>query len=311
MKHSTSIPSDAVAKIRDASRLMVRELGLIGSLYGRVLPSNTQCHVMIELARHQQLQPQELARILCIDKSTLSRVLSIMHRDGWIRTKPHPTRKTGKLIELTARGATELARVNTHANTRVQEALATVRAADVPARIDGMASYARALQKARLLKSAVIRPIRRSDDQALSEIIRTVMPEFGAGGEGFAIHDPEVSHMSRAFRAPGSAYFVIDVDGLIMGGGGIAPLRGGEGRTCEIQKMYFRPELRGLGLGRKLLAQVLDKAKQLRYSTVYLETLRSMQAANHLYEEFGFRDSPTPLGNTGHCGCDRWMVKLI
>ena len=51
----------------------------------------------------------------------------------------------------------------------------------------------------------LIRPIRPADDASVAAIIRAVMPEFGADGPGFAIHDPEVDHMSDAYARPGSA----------------------------------------------------------------------------------------------------------
>ena len=65
-----------------------------------------------------------------------------------------------------------------------------------------------------------IRPIAPGDDAAMAAVIREVMPEFGAGGEGFAINDPEVDWMHRAYSAPRSAYFVVEVDGAVIGGGG-------------------------------------------------------------------------------------------
>ena len=45
----------------------------------------------------------------------------------------------------------------------------------------------------------VVRPITADDDAAMAQVIRTVMPEFGASGPGFAINDPEVDHLSAAF----------------------------------------------------------------------------------------------------------------
>ena len=72
-----------------------------------------------------------------------------------------------------------------------------------------------------------IRPIQPADDAAIAAIIRAVMPEFGAVGSGFAISDPEVDWMSRAYAAPRHAYFVVERDGVVRGGGGIAPLIGG------------------------------------------------------------------------------------
>ena len=45
------------------------------------------------------------------------------------------------------------------------------------------------------MHSATIRPIHSDDDAAMAAIIRSVMPEFGATGSGFAISDPEVDWM--------------------------------------------------------------------------------------------------------------------
>ena len=80
----------------------------------------------------------------------------------------------------------------------------------------------------------VIRPITPADDAAMAAIIRAVMPEFGAIGDGFAINDPEVDWMSRAYSRPRSAYFVVEREGIVLGGGGVAPLEGGDGATCEL-----------------------------------------------------------------------------
>ncbi|MDQ3511933.1 MAG: GNAT family N-acetyltransferase, partial [Pseudomonadota bacterium] len=102
-----------------------------------------------------------------------------------------------------------------------------------------------------------IRPITPDDDAAMAAIIRTVMPEFGAGGAGFAINDPEVDFMHRAYSAPRCAYFVIELDGVVAGGGGVAPLDGGDQDTCELRKMYFLPAARGRGAGAAMMAQCL------------------------------------------------------
>ena len=94
------------------------------------------------------------------------------------------------------------------------------------------------------------RPIRPEDDAAMAAVIRAVMPEFGADGPGFAIHDPEVDHMSAAYAGPGAAYFVVvDATGQVVGGAGVAPLEGGEPGVCELRKMYFLPAARGQGRG--------------------------------------------------------------
>jgi putative acetyltransferase len=153
------------------------------------------------------------------------------------------------------------------------------------------------------------RPIRSEDDAAVASVIRTVMPEFGADGPGFAIHDPEVDHMAEAYGAPGAAFFVV-VDGAdrVIGGGGVAKLEGAEAGTCELRKMYFLPEARGTGTGERLLRHLIEVARNLGYKTMYLETLTGMDAAQKLYAKVGFKPLCKPMGVTGHTSCDRWFA---
>ena len=157
----------------------------------------------------------------------------------------------------------------------------------------------------------MIRPIEPSDDTAIAAIIRAVMPEFGADGEGFAIHDAEVDAMSTAYARPRSAYFVVEIEDKIVGGGGMAPLEHGESDVCELRKMYFLPEARGLGAGHAMIARCLDAARAFGFKRCYLETLTGMDAAQALYRKHGFTPLCAPMGGTGHHGCDRWFIREL
>jgi putative acetyltransferase len=153
-----------------------------------------------------------------------------------------------------------------------------------------------------------IRPIRAADDAAVAAIIRTVMPEFGAEGPGFAILDPEVDHMSAAYERPRAAYYVVTEGDRVIGGGGIAPLEHADVNTCELRKMYFLGEARGRGAGAALLTRCLDEARAFGYATCYLETLARMFDARKLYARFGFQPLCAPMGQTGHFGCDSYFA---
>jgi putative acetyltransferase len=149
-----------------------------------------------------------------------------------------------------------------------------------------------------------IRNVEEKDNPQVAAIIRTVMPEFGASGAGFAIHDKEVDNIYKAYTHSRAAYFVCEVDGKIIGGGGVAPLEGADGTTCELKKMYFLPEARGKGFGQAVLLRCLRAAKEIGFASCYLETFNTMKDAMKLYEKSGFKKIPGPLGNTGHFSCD-------
>jgi len=156
-----------------------------------------------------------------------------------------------------------------------------------------------------------IRPIEAADDARIASIIRTVMPEFGAVGEGFSIADAEVDAMTDAYAGDDAAYFVALVDGEVMGGAGIGPLVGGPPDLCELKKMYLLREARGLGLGRQLMERCLDAARAAGYQRCYLETLEHMTTARRLYERHGFEALDAPMGDTGHTGCNGWYVREL
>jgi len=153
-----------------------------------------------------------------------------------------------------------------------------------------------------------IRLIRQRDNPAVARIIRQVMTEFGAVGCGYSINDAEVDAMFEAYPPPHSAFFVIERDRKPLGCGGFGPLLGGEAGACELRKMYFLPELRGAGLGSRLLRIVLDAARDAGYALCYLETLENMHRARRLYETHGFKPIPQAMGNTGHSSCNRFMT---
>jgi putative acetyltransferase len=137
------------------------------------------------------------------------------------------------------------------------------------------------------------------------------MPEFGASGLGFAIHDDEVDKMFESYTQPRCAYFVCEIEGMVVGGGGIAPLADSDENICELKKMYFLPAGRGKGFGRQVLQKCLKAAKEFGYDSCYLETFNTMKEAMKLYEKSGFKKIPGALGNTGHFSCDTFYQIML
>jgi putative acetyltransferase len=158
-----------------------------------------------------------------------------------------------------------------------------------------------------------IRPISLDDEPAMAAVIRTVMPEFGASGPGFAIHDPEVDQMCRAYQRTGAAYFVVEdpETSEVVGGGGVAPLDRADPDVCELRKMYFLPRVRGRGAGRRMLETCLSTARALGYRRCYIETLTGMDTAQRLYQRAGFQRIEGAMGHTGHFACDRYYLLTL
>jgi putative acetyltransferase len=156
-----------------------------------------------------------------------------------------------------------------------------------------------------------IRPIEPGDNEALAKVIRTALAEFGANKPGTVYFDPTTDALYELFRTPGSFYYVVTIDEVIVGGCGIFPTENLPKGTCELVKLYLAKEARGTGLGKQLMEISLSWAKENGYTQVYLESMPELAKAVSIYEKVGFKALDHPLGNSGHCGCDIWMLKEL
>ena len=156
-----------------------------------------------------------------------------------------------------------------------------------------------------------IRKIQSSDNPKIAQAIRSVFELEGYPLTGTAYADPQLDFMFETYQIPNSVYFVVEQEGVIFGGAGIRPLDNGSDGVCELQKMYFLPQIRGQGIGLQIIQLCLKAANDFGYQKCYLETLPEMIAAQHIYQKMGFDYLCEPLGNTGHTNCPIWMLKSL
>jgi putative acetyltransferase len=155
----------------------------------------------------------------------------------------------------------------------------------------------------------IIRKIEEKDNRQLAVVVRNTLAEFGANKPGTVFFDDTTDNLYQVFKnCPRSVYYVVTKEEKILGGGGIYPTDGLPADTCELVKMYLLPEARGQGLGKLLIEKCLQFAKSEGYKNVYLETMPELKNALKVYEKLGFQYLDKPMGNSGHFGCDLWMM---
>ena len=161
------------------------------------------------------------------------------------------------------------------------------------------------------MQSLDIRPIQPGDNPILANIVRSSLAEFGANKPGTVYYDDTTDHLYELFQQSGSVYFVAVLDNVVVGGAGIYPSNGLPTGICELVKMYLSPAARGIGAGKKLIAKCVEFASENNYHSIYLETMPELKKAVSVYEKLGFQYLDGPMGNTGHFGCDIWMLRKI
>ena len=161
------------------------------------------------------------------------------------------------------------------------------------------------------MSSITVRTIQPVDNTVLAGIIRSTLAEFGANKPGTVYFDPTTDALYELFQTPGSRYYVAVLNNQLLGGAGIFPSKGLPPGTCELVKMYLVPEGRGQGTGKMLIEKALQFAGEAGYTQVYIETMPELKQAMRVYEKFGFEYLDGPLGDTGHYGCEIWMLKKL
>lgn len=161
------------------------------------------------------------------------------------------------------------------------------------------------------MNSILIREIQRQDNQQIATIIREVFISDNYPKTGTAFADVLLDFMFETYDKPRATYFVLEIEGRIVGGAGLSQLENSTENICELQKMYFLQEARGKGIGSQMIQKCLEKAVEFGYEKCYLETLPEMLAAQSLYKKMGFEYLCAPLGNTGHTTCPVWMIKNL
>lgn len=161
------------------------------------------------------------------------------------------------------------------------------------------------------LEQINIRTIDSKDNAALAELIRNTLKEFGANHPGTVYYDESTDHLFEVFQTPRSIYYVAELNGEIVGGGGIFPTGGLPGGSCELVKMYTYPRARGIGLCKLLIQKCVDYTKDAGYKNIYLETMPELKQALKTYKKFGFEYLNHAIGNSGHFGCELWMLKKL
>lgn len=149
---------------------------------------------------------------------------------------------------------------------------------------------------ARLLKTGKATELLEPESDGDWADIRQLLREY-AEGLGvdlcFQDFDRELASLPGSYAAPGGTMRLVRVDGGAAGCCALRPLDSVDyANACEMKRLYVRPQYRGLGLGRRLVEEVLETARLAGYASVLLDTLDDMATARAMYQELGFVEIP-------------------
>lgn len=140
----------------------------------------------------------------------------------------------------------------------------------------------------------VIREINSSDNKEIAKIVRANLEKLGLDIPGTAYFDSSLDSLSDFYSEnSGRGYYVLTLDGKVVGGIGLAEFTPFEG-CAELQKLYLDDSVKGMGWGYKLISYVEDRMREKGYTASYLETHDNLKVAMHTYEKSGYKKIERP-----------------
>lgn len=131
-----------------------------------------------------------------------------------------------------------------------------------------------------------VRSATNADCEKVQNLVFGVLREFGLEAEQNGT-DADLSDIETYYIKSGGLFEILeDAQGNLLGTVGLFPLND---ETVELRKMYFDKSLRGRGFGKKMLERMIEKARELKFKRIYIETASILKAAVGLYEKYGFK----------------------
>lgn len=148
-------------------------------------------------------------------------------------------------------------------------------------------------------------------DAPLAALIRRSLKLRRLDIPGTAYYDEGLDHLSACYSGDPRkrAYYVLLREGELVGGIGLAELPFLD-NCCELQKLYLSEEMQGRGIGYRMIAFIEERAREMGYRRMYLETHTNLGAAIHLYEKTGYREIPRPEAVI-HSTMNRFYLKEL
>jgi DNA-binding MarR family transcriptional regulator len=273
----------AIAQVRRFNRVVTQR---IGALDGRFLSRDRslgEARLLWEVGP-AGADLRALRARLGLDAGYLSRLLQSLEHAGLVRTAPKPSDRRVRIARLTRSGLAERALLDARSDELAASLLAPLGGGQRARLVAAMAEVERLLTAA-LVEVSAVDPSDPDARTCMAAYFRELDQRFEAG------FDPArtISAEGAELRLPAGLLLVARLHGEPIGCGALKlHLRA----PTEIKRMWVASSARGLGLGRRLLAELERCAAEHGARMVRLETNRALVEAIAMYRSAGYREVP-------------------
>ena len=290
-----------VAAVRAFNRFYTNVIGLVNGKYLDMPYSLTEARLLYEMARHEVTQVADLRRALDIDAGYLSRVLGRFEADGLVTRQRSAADARRQDVALTSAGLAAAAELDARSDSQVGELLAGV---DRPRLVTAMRQItdvlggdgADAQPRAR---TVVLRPPAPGDlGWVLQRHGAVYAAEYGWDSDFEAYVARIIADYLTDADPRRAAAWIAELDGVPAGFVCCVPE---DSTTARLRLLLVEDWARGLGIGGRLVDEVLRFARQAGYEQIVLSTVSVLASARRIYQRAGFTlEREQPEHSYGH-----------
>jgi DNA-binding MarR family transcriptional regulator/GNAT superfamily N-acetyltransferase len=273
--------------VRSFNRVVAERIGALSDVFlGRGRPM-AESRILWEIGQANGLEVRRLRQSLNLDSGYTSRVLQSLVNQGLITLEPGPSDARVRTAQLTAAGKRELYELDQRSDDVAKSFLVVLNEQQQLELVAAMQTVEHLLRAS----SITIQPEDPTTADAvwcIQQYFRELNTRFEAG------FDPaqSISADASELTPPRGVLLIAKLRGRPVGCGALKLHACLEDEPAELKRMWVASEVRGLGLGRRLLTELETYARNSGATRIHLETNRSLREAIHLYRTSGYTEVP-------------------
>jgi DNA-binding MarR family transcriptional regulator/GNAT superfamily N-acetyltransferase len=276
----------AVAAVREFNRFYTNVIGLLRGKYLDTPYSLTEARLLFELAQRDTSEVTDLRRMVDIDPGYLSRILARFEADGLITRQRSAADARRQVIGLTGTGRCVVGGLDARSADQTRDMLAAIRDEDRRRLLDAIRVITETLTGSPQPRGYLLRPPQPGDMGWVIQRNGAVYAEELGWDSSYEALVARIVADYVDHRDPGAeAAWIAEIDGTPAGC--VFCVRE-NATTARLRLLLVEPWARGLGIGSRLVEEVLRFARQAGYSGITLWTNDVLAAARRIYQHSGF-----------------------
>jgi DNA-binding MarR family transcriptional regulator/GNAT superfamily N-acetyltransferase len=276
----------AVGAVREFNRFYTNVIGLLRGKYLDTPYSLTEARLLFELGQREASEVTDLRRVVDIDPGYLSRILARFESDGLVGRQRSAADGRRQVIRLTGSGRAVVAGLDARSAGQTRDMLAGLRDDEQRHLLEAMRVITEALTESPQPRGYLLRAPRPGDmGWVVQRNGSLYAAEFGWDGSYEALVARIVADYVDHRDPEAEAAWIAEVDGVQAGC--VFCVRE-DASTARLRLLLVEPWARGLGIGARLVEEVLRFAREAGYTRITLWTNDVLASARRIYQRAGF-----------------------